>query len=139
MLFLTFSKKRKLASFNSTKLLQETILDIVEFYSNFDRFYFPVRLNQRGRVYCTLNYFNDQSNELSKALLQFADPGIILKTDISSINQLIAYGANCYGGKTSKQSLVKKNKFPVVALKHNTRYIRRYVYDGITKLFICSK
>lgn len=62
-------QKRKLVSYNSTKLLQETILGIVEFYSNFDRFYFPVRLDQRGRLYCTPNYFNYQSNELAKSLL----------------------------------------------------------------------
>ncbi len=35
--------KRKLASHNCKKILQETILCIVDFYSNFNKLYFPVR------------------------------------------------------------------------------------------------
>ena len=42
------SQKRKLASYNSKKVLQETILGLAEFYSNFDKFYFPVRIDHRG-------------------------------------------------------------------------------------------
>ena len=42
------SQKRKLASYNSKKVLQETILGLAEFYSNLDKFYFPVRIDQRG-------------------------------------------------------------------------------------------
>ena len=101
-------QKKKLAAYNSKKLLQETILGIAEFYTKFDKFYFPVRLDQRGRLYCTPNFFNYQSNELSKALILFDEPGIVKRTDKSSMKYLISYGVNCFGGKIAKESLAKK-------------------------------
>lgn len=99
-------------SHNSKLVLQETILGLAEFYSRFSTIYFPVRLDQRGRLYCTSNYLNYQSNELSKALILFAKPGVINKKDMSSINYLKAYGANCYGvGGISRNSLNFKLKW----------------------------
>jgi DNA-directed RNA polymerase len=91
-------QRRKLASYNSKKVLQETILGIAEFYSNFDKFYFPVRLDQRGRLYCVPSYLSYQSNELYKSLLIFDEPGILLKTDKCGIMYLLSYGVNCFGG-----------------------------------------
>jgi len=60
-------------------ILQETILGIAQFLSNFNEIYFPVRLDQRGRLYCSPSFMNYQSNELSKSLLIFSKPGIIKK------------------------------------------------------------
>jgi DNA-directed RNA polymerase len=102
------SQKNKLASFKSKIILQETVLGIADFYSNFSKIYFPVRLDQRGRLYCTPNYFSYQSNELSKALIHFGDPSVIQKTDTRSVEYLLSYGVNCFGGKISKQSINKK-------------------------------
>ena len=101
-------KKSVLASHNSKIILQETILGISEFYRRFSKIYFPIRLDQRDRLYCTPSYLNYQSNDLSKALLLFADPGIINKKDMESVIYLKAYGANCYGGNISKASLKSK-------------------------------
>ena len=42
------------ASHNSKVILQETILGISEFYRRFSKIYFPVRLDQTGRIYCVL-------------------------------------------------------------------------------------
>ena len=67
------------ASHNSKVVLQETILGLADYYRKFSKIYFPVRLDKRGRLYCSSNYLNYQSNELSKALLLFAYPGTILK------------------------------------------------------------
>jgi hypothetical protein len=106
--YLKAHQKKKLASFNSKMLLQETILDIAELFSKFPRFYFPVRIDVRGRLYCTPTYFNYQSNELAKALILFAEPSKIQKTDTTSIEYLICYGVNCFGGKVSKQSINDK-------------------------------
>jgi DNA-directed RNA polymerase len=50
-------------------------------FAKFPRFYFPVRLDVRGRIYSMPNYFNYQSTELAKALILFAEPSIIKKTD----------------------------------------------------------
>ena len=49
-------------SHNSKIVLQETILGIADFYRRFDKIYFPVRLDQRGRLYCSPHYLNYQSN-----------------------------------------------------------------------------
>lgn len=84
-------------SHKSKIVLQETILGIADFYQNFPEIYFPIRLDQRGRIYCIPSYFNYQSNELSKALLLFANPAIIYKDNLDSIKYLESYGANCYG------------------------------------------
>lgn len=59
-------------------------------------------------MYYSPNYFNYQSNELSKCLIQFGDPSVIPKHDKDSINVLISYGVNCFGGKISKDSINKK-------------------------------
>lgn len=91
-------------AYNSKLLLQENILAIAQFYAKYSHICFPVRLDQRGRVYCMPNFFNYQSNELSKALLLFTNPGILTKKDLTSITYLYAYGANCYGGKIAKYS-----------------------------------
>ena len=94
------------SSHNSKVVLQETILGIAEFYRRFSKIYFPLRLDQTGRIYCSPSYLNYQSNELSKALLLFAEPGIINKNNVDSIIYLKAYGANCYGGVISKTSSI---------------------------------
>lgn len=47
--------------------------------------YFPVRLDQKGRLYCTPNYLDYQANDLSKPLILLAEPGIIEKNNVDSI------------------------------------------------------
>lgn len=84
---------------------------IAAFYSKFSRIYFPVRLDQRGRLYCSPSFLNYQSSELSKALLLFAEPSIIRKDNINSIVYVKAYGANCYGGIISKGSINSKSEW----------------------------
>ncbi len=104
----TRPQEKEYASYNSKVILQETILGISQFYSRFNEIYFPVRLDQTGRLYCSPNYLNYQSNELSKALILFSKPGIIKKGDTECIAYLKGYGANCYGGIISKKSLNSK-------------------------------
>lgn len=100
-----------LASHRSKLILQQTVLGIADFYSPFSNIYFPVRMDQRGRLYCSPSYLNYQSNELSKALLLFAEPGFVDRNDINAISYLKAYGANCYGGVISKASIIDKAKW----------------------------
>ena len=78
------------ASHISKIVLQENILGIAEYYSRFSSIYFPLRLDQRGIIYCVPSYLNYQSNELSKSLLFFAQPGIIYKNNLSGIMYLKA-------------------------------------------------
>lgn len=51
-------QKSQLASHNSKVILQETILGIADFYRNFSKIYFPIRLDQTGRLYCIPSYLN---------------------------------------------------------------------------------
>lgn len=45
--------------------LESYILIIANAYSKVDNIYFPVRLDQRTRIYCTPEYLNYQSNDFS--------------------------------------------------------------------------
>lgn len=92
-------------------LLQENILDIATLYGQFSKFYFPVRIDMRGRLYCTPAYFHYQSNELAKALILFAVPGEIDRGDNVAIDYLKIYGANLFGGSVSKKSNALKVKW----------------------------
>ena len=105
---LTKHQKGVLASHNSKVVLQESILGIAEFYRKFSTIYFPIRIDQRGRIYCTPSYLNYQSNELSKALILFADAGVVHRNKMHSIIYMKAYGANCFGGAISKASIKAK-------------------------------
>jgi hypothetical protein len=98
------SDYRKLESMLSNKGLQENILGLAIAYSNIHEFYLPVRLDYRGRLYCTSEYLNYQSNELAKSLILFSKPEYISKIDSTALNYLKAYGANCYGNKLDKKS-----------------------------------
>ena len=81
---------------------------MAEFYRRFAKIYFPVRLDQTSRLYCTTSYLNYQSNELTRALLLFAYPCIISRYSMQSIIYLKRYGANCFGGMISKGSIKSK-------------------------------
>jgi DNA-directed RNA polymerase len=86
-----------LESHKSLKRLQLIIINLALLFQNVPRFYFPVKLDNRGRIYCDVNYLNYQGIELAKSLLLFGEGKKIDKTDKNSINYLKIYGANCYG------------------------------------------
>lgn len=87
----------KYKSLNSKKLLQDNILQLANLFKNVD-IYFPVRLDQTGRLYCIPSYLNYQSTNLAKSLLLFVKPGIIKRDKPADIDLLKVFGANCYGG-----------------------------------------
>lgn len=123
---LTRRENSEIQSFYSKKHLQETVLALAEFYTKHDRFYIPVRLDQRGRVYCDAHYLNYQGTELAKSLIEFAEGGIITKNNFSSCYKYLAcYGANCYGGYISKKNFkskvewVENNKDNILNIENN--------------------
>lgn len=85
-------QQAKYSSHISKLNLQETILGLADFYKNFSAIYFPIRMDSRGRVYCISTYLNYQGSELAKALLLFANPGIINKKDLKDVKYLEFYG-----------------------------------------------
>lgn len=68
-------------------------------------------MDNRGRIYCNVDYLNYQSTDLAKALLLFARGNFIYKTDKKAINYLKFYGANCYGHKLEKESFESRVKW----------------------------
>lgn len=106
-------QQSKYSSHISKLNLQETILGLADFYKNFSAFYFPIRMDIRGRIYCSSTYLNYQSSELAKALLLFSNPGIVNKKDLNSVKYLEFYGINCFGkdkiSDRAKSKWVKDN------------------------------
>jgi DNA-directed RNA polymerase len=65
----------------------------------------------RGRIYCNVDYLNNQSTDLAKALLLSARLNKIYKTDDDAINYLKIYGVNCFGNKLDKKSFENRIKW----------------------------
>ena len=58
------------------------ILGLALLYKNIPEFYIPVRIDNRGRVYCMVDYLHYQGIELAKSLLLFSRGEKINKCDI---------------------------------------------------------
>lgn len=95
----------ELSSYLSKIYLQENILGLAAVYSNTHEFFLPVRVDFTGRLYCISEYLTYQSSELAKSLLIFSKSEKVYKADITAINYLKAYGANCFGNKLDKKCL----------------------------------
>lgn len=101
---LSFYEKKTLDSFLSKKQLEMNILSLATIFKNVPHFYIPVRIDNRGRIYCMADYLNYQGIELAKSLLLFSKGDRILKCDNESIHFLKIFGANCYGNGIDKKS-----------------------------------
>ena len=99
--------------------LEKNILSIAELFSDMDEIYFPVRMDQRTRIYCITDYFDYQKNDIAKGLISFATPGKLYKTDIDEIKYFKAYGANMFGNNLDKKSL----NFRVEWVDNNTNVL----------------
>lgn len=97
-------------AYKSKIILEQNILGIANTFVNMS-IYFPVRLDQRGRIYCEPLYFNYQSSDLAKSLISFTFPGIINRKDTNAIEYFKAYGANCYGHGLDKKSYTKRGEW----------------------------
>lgn len=72
---------------------------IAQEYSQYDAFYYPVFLDNRGRIYYYGKDLNPQGNELHRSLLQFAEGTVM--DDIKVMDSYIALGnAMGYDKKT---------------------------------------
>jgi len=101
---LTLLESATLKTFLSKKQLEMNILGLALTFKNVPEFYIPVRFDNRGRIYCMVDYLNYQSIELAKSLLLFSKGEHIKKCDNSSVDYLKIFGANCYGNGIDKKS-----------------------------------
>ena len=101
---LTLWEKKTLDAFLSRKQLELNILGLALIFKNIPEFFIPVRIDNRGRIYCMVDYLNYQGIELAKCLLLFSKGEKIYKSDGTAINYLKIFGANCYGNGIDKKS-----------------------------------
>lgn len=124
---MSIKDRKALMSKRSTAILERNVLNIAYCFSEVERIYFPVRLDQRTRLYCETNYFDYQKNDLAKGLISFAEPGTICKTWTESINYFKAFGANMYGNGMDKKSLNYRVKW----IDNNMDYILNFRENDI--------
>jgi len=108
---LTMHEAKELEGFRSKKHLEMNILGIANIYRLVPEFFIPIRMDNRGRIYCISNYLNYQSIELAKALLLFSRGEEILKSDNNAIKFLKIFGANCFGNGIDKLSFEDRVKW----------------------------
>jgi DNA-directed RNA polymerase len=101
---LSLSEHKELESFNSRKHLELNIIGLATIFSVVPCFYFPVRLDYRGRLYCVTEYLNYQGIELAKGLLQFSVGEKVQLSDKVAISYLKIFGSNCFGNTLDKKS-----------------------------------
>lgn len=104
-------EKKKLEAYFSIKTLEKNILGLALTYQNANEFFIPVRLDNRGRVYCMVDYLNYQGIELAKSLLLFSQEVKINLSDTKAISFLKIYGANCFGNGIDKNSFNDRIKW----------------------------
>jgi DNA-directed RNA polymerase, mitochondrial len=101
-------ESKELDSFLSKKLLEKNILGLANIFKNVAEFFIPVRMDNRGRIYCIPSYLNYQSTELAKSLLLFSKGEKIFKDDKIALDYLKIFGANCYGNGLNKESFADR-------------------------------
>ena len=101
---LTSLENKTLDSFLSKKQLEMNIIGLSLIFKNVPEFFIPVRIDNRGRIYCIADKLNYQGTELAKALLLFSQGETIKKCDTESIDYLKIFGANCFGNGIDKKS-----------------------------------
>ncbi len=81
----------------SKRLVHMKLLHLGNKYSEWDEFYFPSRVDYRGRLYYMPAYLHPQGCDLARSLLLFKNGQQVVDED--DIERLLVHGANCWGLK----------------------------------------
>jgi DNA-dependent RNA polymerase len=100
----TKTQEETYQEFLSKKIHERYIIEIAKTYADVPSIFFPIKLDNRGRLYTLPVYFSYQGSELAKALILFDCPDIIQRGDTAAIDFLKAYGATCYGNGLNRKS-----------------------------------
>lgn len=79
----------------SRVLQSHRLIQIAERFASYDEVFFPAQCDFRGRIYYAPNFLSPQGNDVSKALLEFAE-GAAITTQEQVANHAI-HGANLFG------------------------------------------
>ena len=98
-------------------------------------------MDQRGRLYYSSTYLNYQGSELAKALLLFANPGIITKKNLNIVKYLEFYGVNCFGkdklSDITKIIWIKDNREDII--NYNNGKLLANAKDKLLFLAFCME
>ena len=111
----------------SKRLLFAKILHSSKKFRDYEKIYYPLQLDFRGRVYCVPAFLNYQSIAGAKALLEFSN-GKAITEDNKGAFWLAVHGANMYG--EDKVSLANRVKW----VKDNEDFIIECATDPIANL-----
>ena len=101
---LSLLEEKILESYLSRKQLELNIIGLALIFKNVYEFFIPVRMDNRGRIYCMADYLNYQGIELAKSLLLFSKGEKVYKYNKEAIDYLKIFGANCFGNGVNKKS-----------------------------------
>jgi hypothetical protein len=113
-----------LEAFQSRQFLDNHIINMAIVYRDLPKFFIPVRIDNRGRLYAQSDYLNYQGIELAKALLLFANAEKVDKTNELAIRFFKSYGVNLFGNGWDKKSIedkilwIKDNEADIIDFKN---------------------
>ena len=111
----------------SKRILFSKVLTAARKFYDYDKIYYPLQLDFRGRVYCVPAFLNYQSVGGAKALIRFANGKAITEKN-KGIFWLAVHGANCWGN--DKVALEDRHQWVL----DNTEWIAACGKDPIANL-----